>query len=239
MSSRSHSVSRFRHPKVTWPRVVGVLVVLVLLVAAGKQWLSLDTLRSHRDGLLKFVSAHYWMSFWILGLATVAQTAISLPFSPFLVILAGMVFGLWVGTALKVLATTVGSVLAIIVVRHLFQDFARRRVQRHPKAQQILKAFDRHPNSYLLFLRFEPGMPLWLANIVAGLTGIGLLRFTLLTLVGVIPDTFVFANIGANLARLKSAHDLLSPGIIVALSLLAMMALIPMAIGWWRRRKRK
>lgn len=239
MSSRSQSTPRFHKPLVTWPRVAAVLVVLVLLFAAGKHWLSPDTLRAHRDALLQFVAAHYWPSLVLLSLFTIAQTAISLPFSPFLVILAGMVFGLWVGTVLKVLATTIGSVLAMVVIRHLVQDFARRRVERHTKARQMLETFDKHPNSFLLFLRFEPGMPLWLANIVAALTDIGLLRFSLLTLVGVIPDTFVFANIGANLAKLKSAHDLLSPGIIVALSLLAIMALVPLATGWWRRRGRK
>lgn len=239
MASLSHSKRKSQKPLVTWPRIAGVAVVIALLFVAGKHWLTLDTLRSHRDALLQFVSAHYWPTLGLLGLVTIAQTAISLPFSPFLVILAGMLFGLWVGTGLKVLTTAVGSILAVLLVRHLLQDFARRRVKRHPRAEQVLKSFDRHPNSYLLFLRFEPGMPLWLVNIGAGLTDIGLLRFSLLTFVGVIPDTFIFANIGANLAKLKTADDLLSPGIVVALALLAIMALVPTAIAWWRRRKGK
>ena len=242
MPSWSRRKAKFRHSNIPWPRVVGIAVLLLLILGlyiGGRHWLSIDSLRAHRDELLKFVTAHYWVSFWFLGLVTVAQTAVSLPFSPLLVILAGIVFGLWVGTVLKVIATTIGSVFAIIVVRHLIHDFASRRVRRHPKAEQVLETFDRHPNSYLLFLRFEPGMPLWLANIVAGLIDISLLRFSLLTLVGVIPDTFVFANIGANLAKLRSAHDLLSPGIIVALSLLALVALVPMVLAWRRRKRRR
>jgi uncharacterized membrane protein YdjX (TVP38/TMEM64 family) len=216
-----------------------VLVVLVVALSiGGHHWLSLDSLRIHRDVLRRFVAAHYWASLSSLGLVTMAQTAISAPFSPVLIILAGMVFGLWLGTVFMVITTSIGSVLAMLVVRHLARGFARVRVQRHPKGRRMLAAFRRHPDSYLLFLRFEPGIPLWLANIVGGLADISVSRYSLLTLVGVIPDTFVFANIGANLAKVKSAHELLSPGIIVALTLLAILALAPVAIERLRRRTR-
>jgi uncharacterized membrane protein YdjX (TVP38/TMEM64 family) len=213
-----------------------LLVTVLGLSIGGHHWLSLDSLRAHRDALQQSVAEHYWVSISLLGLVTVLQTAVSAPFSPFLIILSGMVFGLWVGTASMVVATGLGSVLALLVVRYLARDFARIRIQRHPKARRMVAAFRRHQDSYLLFLRFEPGIPLWLANIVAALADISLLRFSLLTLVGVIPDTFVFANIGANLAKVKSAHELLSPGIIVALVLLAILALAPVAIGRLRRR---
>lgn len=236
MPSRSHSSPKPHHFRVTWPRVAGIVVVVLLIFAAGRHWLSLENLRSHRDALIQFVDAHYWGSLLILGLVTILQTAVSLPFSPFLVILGGMVFGLWIGTVYKVITTTIGSVLALLIVRYLFKDFARRQVKRHPKAEQVLESFKHHPNSYLLFLRFEPGMPLWIANIVCALADIGLLRFFLLTLVGVIPDTFIFANVGANLAKLKSGHDLLSPGMIAALALVALLALTPVAITKLRGR---
>jgi uncharacterized membrane protein YdjX (TVP38/TMEM64 family) len=150
-----------------------------------------------------------------------------------------MTLGLWMGTVSMVIATALGSVLAMLVVRYLAQDFARARVRRHPKARRLLAKFGRNQGSYLLFLRFSPGVPLWLANILCGLTDIPVLRYSLLTLVGVIPDTFVFCNIGARLARLKSAHELLSPGIIVALALLAALALVPVAVQrLWRRHAR-
>lgn len=240
MSSRSHTAAKSRHPRMPGSRIAWIAgLALLALIFVSKHWLSLDSLREHRDALQRMVSDHYWPALALVSLVTIAQTALSLPFSPFLVILSGMVFGLWVGTVSMVITTSLGSVLALLVVRHLAHDFAQRRLGRHPKAQRMLKSFKRHPNSYLLFLRFEPGMPLWLANIVCGLTDIGLWRFSLLTLVGVIPDTFIFANVGANLAKLKSGHGLLSPGILVALSLVAILALVPVAIEKLRRRGRR
>lgn len=234
MSSRPHAKSR--HPRLSWLRIAAIAVVVLVLLLVSRHWLSLDTLRAHRHALHQFVAAHYWGSLVLLGTVTLAQTAISLPFSPFLVILGGMVFGLWVGGLFMVVATTVGSVLALLVVRHMARDRALARIERHPKAQDMLDAFDRHPNSYLLFLRVEPGVVLWLANIVCALTDVSVLRFSLLTLVGVIPDTFVFTNIGTHLAKVRSLHDVLSPGIILALSLLAVLALVPVAIERWRKR---
>ena len=236
MSSRSHPKSESRHPRLSWPQIAGIAAAVLVLFFICRHWVSLDSLRAHRHALRQFVAAHYWGSLLLLGLVTIAQTAISLPFSPFLVILGGMVFGLWVGAAFMVVVTTVGSVLALLVVRHLARERALAQVRRHPKAQKMLDAFDRHPTSYLLFLRVEPGVVLWLANIVCALTDVSVQRFALLTLMGVIPDTFVFTNIGTHLARVRSLHDVLSPGIILALSLLAILALVPVAVQRWRRR---
>lgn len=240
MPSRSHSKAKI-HLSGKGLRIAGiaalVLLVLVLFVG-GKHWLSIDSLRAHRDALQQLVHAHYWLSLSLLGLVTVALVAVSVPLSPALEILAGVVFGLWVSTGFMVVTTSVGSVLAMLVVRYLVQDFARAQVRRHPKARRMLAAFSRHQGSYLLFMRFAPGVPLWLSNIVGGLTDISALRFSLLTLVGVIPDTFVFCNIGANLAKVKSTHELLSPGIITALTLLAALSLVPVAIQRLRGRGR-
>jgi len=236
MPYRSHPKAKSHHPRLSWLQIAGIAVAALVLYFVGRHWLSLDSLRAHRHALRQFVADHYWESLALLGAVTVAQTAISLPFSPFLVIVGGLVFGLWVGGAFMVVTTTVGSVLALLVVRHLARERALARVERHPKAQKMLDAFDRHPNSYLLFLRVEPGVVLWVANIVCALTDVSVSRFALLTLLGVIPDTFVFANIGTHLARVRSLHDVLSPGIIVALALLAMLALVPVAIGRWRHR---
>lgn len=238
MPSRSHPKAKPRQPRLSWLQIAGIGVAVLVLYLVGRHWLSLDSLRAHRHALRQFVAAHYWGALTLLGIVTIVQTAVSLPFSPFLVILGGLVFGLWVGGLFMVAATTLGSVLALLVVRYLARDRALARVKRHPKARKMLDAFHRHPNSYLLFLRVEPGVVLWLANIVCALTDVSVLRFASLTLVGVIPDTFVFTNIGTHLARVRSLHDVLSPGIILALSLLAILALVPVAIERLWRRKR-
>src|SRR5690242_15398934 len=115
MPSRSHT--RSRHRRVPWPRIalIGGLAVLVLaLYLVGKHWLTIESLRTHREALQQFVAAHYWTSLSVLGLATVVLVAVNMPISPFLEMLSGAVFGLWVGTGFMVVTTSIGSVPAML-----------------------------------------------------------------------------------------------------------------------------
>jgi uncharacterized membrane protein YdjX (TVP38/TMEM64 family) len=215
--------------------IAAVALVLVVYID-GRHWLSVDSLRSHRDALMQFVSAHYWESLLLVGGLCVALVALSVPISAALMLVSGMVFSRWVGSVLMIITTSLGATLALLVVRYLAEDFVRARLKGHRRAQQLLKGFDRHEDSYLLFLRLVPGFPFWLTNILFGLTDISALRFLLLTLIGISPDALIYCNVGANLATLKSAHDLMSPASIAALALLALLCLTPVLIHLLQRR---
>ncbi|HEY3859034.1 MAG TPA: hypothetical protein VGM47_05415 [Gammaproteobacteria bacterium] len=70
MPSRPHSKVKSRLSHVPWPRVAGIagLVVLILVsFVVGRHWLSIDSLRAHRDALQHFVAAHYWASLSVLA----------------------------------------------------------------------------------------------------------------------------------------------------------------------------
>jgi uncharacterized membrane protein YdjX (TVP38/TMEM64 family) len=215
---------------------IAALVLVLAIYVAGRHWLSVESLRGHRDALMQLVSAHYWESLFLVAGTCIALVALSVPISAALMLVSGMVFGRWVGSLLMILATSLGATLALLVVRYLAQDFVRARLKGHRSAQRLLKGFDRHEDSYLLFLRLVPGFPFWLTNILFGLTDIASIRFLLLTLVGISADALIYCNVGANLATLKSAHDLMSPASIAALALLALLCLTPVLIHLLQRR---
>ena len=81
--------------------------------------------------------------------------------------------------------------------------------------------------SYLLFLRLVPLFPFFLINIVMGLTRVPLRVFTLVSLVGMYPGTFVYTLAGGQLAVIHSVKDIASPRLIGAFTLLGCFALIP------------
>jgi uncharacterized membrane protein YdjX (TVP38/TMEM64 family) len=94
--------------------------------------------------------------------------------------------------------------------------------------------------SYLLALRLVP-TPFWLVNLGAALCGMRLLPFTVATLVGIIPATFVLAWIGAGVGdvlasgRSPDLSILFSAQILGPLSALAALSLVPVAWRWMRR----
>jgi len=84
--------------------------------------------------------------------------------------------------------------------------------------------------------RHRPGTRLRLVNLAPAFTSVSLRTYALATLVGIIPGSFVFANLGQSLARISSTKDLVSLEIVGAFVLLGLFALVPVALKKFRSR---
>src|SRR4051794_40236859 len=109
------------------------LAGLLLLAAAGAfaaglhRELSWEGLRRHL-GLLRAIEArHPVRAPAAFFLAYVATTALSLPLASALSLVAGALFGRWLGTAIVSLASTLGATLAMLASRYLLRGWVRGR----------------------------------------------------------------------------------------------------------------
>ena len=112
---------------------VAIATVFVGGIAAffaldGQRYLSLDAVKSNRDALLAFADRHFAAALAIAFVVYAGTVALSLPGGLVLSLAVGFVFGRWVGTALVVVAATVGATLVFLAARYLFADAARRRL---------------------------------------------------------------------------------------------------------------
>jgi uncharacterized membrane protein YdjX (TVP38/TMEM64 family) len=212
---------------------VGVVVAFFAL--GGHRYLSLDAIKANRDALLAFTQAHFAASLAIAFVVYVAATAFSLPGGLVLSLTVGFLFGRWIGTALVVVAATIGATLVFIAARYVFADAARRRLGAF--GERINAGFTENAFSYLLFLRLVPLFPFFLVNLAPAFTSIPLSTYALATFVGVIPGTFVFVNLGQTLGRIESLQGLVSAETLGAFALLGVFALVPVAIRKLRARK--
>jgi uncharacterized membrane protein YdjX (TVP38/TMEM64 family) len=140
----------------------------------------------------------------------------------------GFLFGRWTGTAIIVFSATIGATLVFLAARYLFAEAAQRRMGN--MAQRIIKGFHANAFNYLLFLRLVPLFPFWLVNLVPAFTPIRLRTYFAATAIGILPGTFVFANLGQSLGRIESLDQLLSREILIAFVLLGLFALIPVVV---------
>jgi uncharacterized membrane protein YdjX (TVP38/TMEM64 family) len=217
-----------------WKKVLLVAAVAAVVAAffllGGPEYLRLDTLKANRARLLDFTERHYAAMLVATLIGYVVMTALSIPDAVVFSLAVGLLFGRWVGTAMVVVAATVGATLAFLGARYLFADAARRRMG--PRMQRIARGFEADAFGYLLFLRLVPVFPFWLVNLVPAFTPVKPRTYVAATAIGIVPGSFVFCNLGARLATLHSTRDLVDGQTLLALGLLGASALIPVA---WRR----
>ena len=199
--------------------------IIVFFALDGQRYLNLETLKANRDALIQYADQHYLSAFVIGFLIYTISTALSLPGGLILSLAVGLVFGRWAGTVLIVFAATLGATLVFLAARYLFADIARKKMG--GLAQKINEGFTQDAFNYLLFLRLVPLFPFWLVNLAPAFTNVSLKTYVIATAIGILPGTFVFANLGQSLGRISSTKDLLTPPIIGAFVLLGVFALIP------------
>lgn len=215
-----------------WLKIALILVfagtIAAFFLLGGQRYLTLDTVKSNRDALLRFTEAHYAAAIAIAFAVYVAATAFSLPGGLILSLTVGFIFGRWVGMAIVVFAATIGATLLFLSARYIVADAARRRLG--PVGERINAGFTESAFSYMLFLRLVPAFPFFLVNLAPALTSIPLRTFVLATFIGIIPGTFVFVNLGETLGRIESLQGLVSWQTFGAFALLGVFALVPILV---------
>lgn len=208
--------------------IVGLLVVVAgFFLFDGPHMLSLENIREHRNALFEFTRRHYLSMFLLCGLGYSVSTALSLPGGSVLSLLLGFLFGRWMGTFLIVISATLGAVAVFWLARYLFAEWAQKRLQQSALSQKLLNGFDEDAFNYLLFLRLVPLFPFWLVNLAPAFTAVTMRTYLVTTFIGIMPGSFIFANLGQSLGSIDSLNQLFSGQTLLALTLLGGLSLMP------------
>jgi uncharacterized membrane protein YdjX (TVP38/TMEM64 family) len=219
-----------------WPLALIGGAIAAALALGLDHHLSAEALAANHAALAALVRANPAVAAGGFILVYAAAVAVSLPGAVFLTLSGGLLFGhLW-GTVLSVIGATIGAVLLFLAARHALADLLARNAG--PLLDKVRPGLERDGLSYLLVLRLVPLVPFWLVNLAPALVGMRLGPYALGTFLGIIPATAVFAGIGAGLGEILAAGGrpdlgvILSPGVLLPLLGLALLALVPVV---WRR----
>lgn len=208
---------------------LGVLVVAAatFLAFGGDLHRTFTILADHRDRLHTQV-AHWGFGAALLFIAGYAGLMTMLWVPAWICTIAGgFLFGLWFGVLYSLVGATLGATSVFLLARGELAGLARRA---GPHVDRLEARFRVDAFNYLLVLRLVPIFPFSLANLVPALVGVPLPTFVLGTFIGIIPSTFVYANIGDVFGRvgtgpdLGGAFDLFLP--ILGLAVLAMVPVL-------------
>jgi uncharacterized membrane protein YdjX (TVP38/TMEM64 family) len=218
-------------------RVILLLLVLALvgmyfLFDLGR-YLDLGFLKDVHGSAVALVREHPFVATLVFFAAYVFVTALSLPGAAVMTLAGGAVFGLGWGLVIVSFASTMGATLAMLISRRLLGDMVQRKFAR--QLASVNGGLERDGGFYLFSIRMVPLFPFFVVNLVMGLTPIATRTFYWVSQVGMLPGTFVYVFAGTQLATVEGVGDVLSPGLIVALSLLGLFPLLARkAVGWMR-----
>lgn len=188
-------------------------------------YLTLDAVKANRDRLLAFTDEHHAAAVAGFIVTYSLVTGLSLPGATILTLVGGFLFGSLSGTAFVNLGATGGATLAFLTARYLLRGWVEQTFGQ--KLGPIQEGFAKNAFSYLVTLRLVPLFPFFLVNLVSGLTRVRLGTYVLATALGIVPGSFVYAYAGRQLGTINSLKEIASPNVILAFTLLGLLALVP------------
>ena len=214
---------------------LAALIALFFLLDLGR-FLTLEFFLAQRDSVAAYRAANPWTAAAAFLLVYVLATGLSLPSAALLTLLAGAIFGLAQGVVIVSFASALGATLAFALARYLFRDAVRARFGRHLAA--VDRGIEKEGAFYLFALRLVPAIPFVAVNLAMALTKLPAWRFYWVSQLGMLFGTVVYVNAGAELARIDTLGDVLSPALWGAFVLLGLAPLLAKRIlGWIKARR--
>ncbi|WP_139463256.1 FAD-dependent oxidoreductase [Aeromonas veronii] len=200
--------------------VMGGLIGTFFALDLGR-YLTLDALQAQQAAVAQWVDSHFVSASLLFVLIYVLSTALSLPGASLLTLGGSAVFGVAWGLLLVSFASTLGATLAFLSARFLLRDWVTARFG--DKLATFQSGMAKEGAFYLLSLRLIPIFPFFLVNLLMGLTPIRVSTYYWVSQLGMLPGTFVYVLAGSELGQLTSTGNILSPSLMVALTLLGLM----------------
>ncbi|HAF53266.1 MAG TPA: TVP38/TMEM64 family protein [Leclercia adecarboxylata] len=201
---------------------MGAFVVIYTQLPPGS--VTLENLQARHQALLLYCQQAPRQSAALYFILYVLVTTLSLPGAALLTLLGGALFGLWPGILLVSFASTLGATLAMLVSRYLLRDWVQHRFA--GQMRTVNDGVARDGAFYLFALRLMPLFPFFVVNLLAGVTRLGVWRYWWVSQLGMLPGAIVYLNAGHQLGQITSLHDILSPGVVFAFTLLGLLPLI-------------
>ncbi len=134
--------------------------------------------------------------FLILTIVWVFMTGFGSPVG----LLAGFIFGQWLGTAIVVSGLTIGATLLYVFGNYFLKDLIKDKFLNKFKELEI--KFKKSEFVYLLAYRFIGGIPFALSNVLPCIFNVQVKNFFWATLFGIMPQLFLFVSLGSGLEKI-------------------------------------
>lgn len=123
--------------------------------------------------------------------------------------LAGALYGVWLGSGLVFIGACLGAELVFMLGRGWLRDWARTRLNRWPRLKAIESAVSQEGLKLIVLTRLSPAFPFSLLNLAYGLSDVSLRDYSI-GLIAILPGTVLFCGLGALAGDVARFSDVLA-----------------------------
>ncbi|KRM30645.1 SNARE-like domain protein [Agrilactobacillus composti DSM 18527 = JCM 14202] len=143
-----------------------------------------------------------------------------------LALVGGMVYGGLVGGILTVVGATLGAAIAFVLGKYVARDYIVQHFGQRPVFQKIEQGVLTNGTTFLVFTRLVPIFPYAIQSYAYALTPMSLGKFTLISFITMMPASFIYTFMAAEIVKNGVSWKLLLELTIAGL-LLALLTLLP------------
>tara|TARA_Y100000590_G_scaffold420163_1_gene522551 strand:- start:162 stop:884 length:723 start_codon:yes stop_codon:yes gene_type:complete len=154
----------------------------------------LESYKSRNIFILIFAFCVF-VNFWVLMLGFGSPVAI----------IAGFIFGKWIGTFLTTLSLSTGALMLYFLGKYFFYDFLKKKYQN--KFNFLNNIFKNNELTVMIIYRFVGLVPFFLANLLPVIFSIRPFNYFFGTLIGILPSVFLFVSLGNGFSEALYQYD--------------------------------
>ena len=192
--------------------VLGISYILIISIFLWfffqnfsiQDFTSYDLVKQNRDTLENLKNNNIFISS-ILFLLGVIIWVLLLGFGSPVFLVGGFIFGKWLGSFLVIISLSTGATLLYLVSNYFFKDIIKDKLS--PKFSYLTIKFKKNEFIYFLIYRFVGGIPFFISNILPTIFNVKVRNFFLGSLIGMTPQLFVGASLGAGLSKILKENS--------------------------------
>ena len=159
---------------------------------------SYEFIKNNRDYFFGLKQANLFLISLIFLLSTIVWVVMA-GFGLPVALLAGFIFGKWLGVFLLVIGMSIGATILYIFGNYFFKDIIKEKFLSKFKSLEV--KFKKSEFNYLLIYRFIGGIPFALSNVLPCIFNVKTRNFFWATLIGITPQLFLVVSIGNGLEK--------------------------------------
>ena len=179
---------------------------------------SYEFIKNNRDYFFVLKTSNLFLLALIFLFSTIIWILMAGFASP-LALLAGFIFGKWLGTLILVVGMSIGATFLYIFGNYFLKEIIKEKFS--TKFKDLEEKFKRSEFTYLLIYRFIGGIPFVISNVLPCIFNVKIKNFFIATIIGITPQIFLMVSIGSgfeeiinkNLQAPKFKDLILSPNI--------------------------